>query len=166
MKINLKFILILIIFIALQIVWLNHIQLPGRFIPVIYTFPLLILPLNKNENVQLLLAFLVGLSLDIFSNTLGVFTVTTVFITYFRKVFFLYFKNKNKSLEDITPHKIDFGLKMLYYGIFSFITIFMIYFLESFQISFIYHHFIHIFINVIISILIILFIDYLFLSTE
>ncbi len=64
-------ILLFVVLILLQIWIFNQIHLFGVAVPMAYIYFLLKLPSNTNRNFVLLLAFLQGLFIDIFSYTLG-----------------------------------------------------------------------------------------------
>jgi len=162
MNFNIRYILLLSIFLLLQIIWFNHIKLFGFITPVIFLYPFLIISPWNNENIQLLLAFFTGLFLDFIIHTGGVFTAVTVFIVYTKKIFFWYLdKPGKKPVENIL--KTDFLIKLTYYALYIFIGIFLIAFLQSFQISFVISRIPYILINTIFSLFFIVFIEYLFL---
>ena len=63
------------IFIALvltQVLVLNHIQFSGFVNPYIYVLFVLLLPMGSPRYVVLLLAFFIGLTIDVFSNSPGI----------------------------------------------------------------------------------------------
>ncbi len=73
-----------IILVLLQVLILNQIQLGGFVNPYIYILFVLLLPLNTPKYLVMILGFLVGLCIDVFSNTLGIHAAATVFIAYLR----------------------------------------------------------------------------------
>jgi rod shape-determining protein MreD len=99
MKSSGKYIILLILFILLQVIWFSHILLFGLYSPLIFIYPLLILPLEKNETFSLLTAFITGLIIDLINNTGGVFAATAVSIVYFRKIYFYLIKNPAHTIE-------------------------------------------------------------------
>lgn len=50
----------------------------------IYILFILLLPANFNKHISLILAFLLGFSVDIFNSTPGIHASATIFMTYFR----------------------------------------------------------------------------------
>lgn len=74
-----------IVLILVQVLVLNNIELGGYINPFLYVFFILALPFETNENLVLILAFLLGLTLDIFTSTLGIHTSASIFMAFARK---------------------------------------------------------------------------------
>lgn len=70
--------------IVLQVLVLNNIQFSGYVNPYLYILFILWLPLQTPKFLLLFLAFILGLSVDLFSNTLGMHTSATVFMAFCR----------------------------------------------------------------------------------
>lgn len=68
----------------IQILLLNNLQLGTLCNPYIYIFFLMCLPITTPRWADVVLAFLLGLTIDIFCNTLGVHAFATTFIGYMR----------------------------------------------------------------------------------
>ena len=164
MRNRVKYIIILSVFLILQIIWFNHIRLFGIFTPIIFIYPLLILPLQKNESLNLFLAFLAGLILDLVSNTGGIFAATAVFITYIRKIYFMTFKNPAQNIDDIQINKIAITQKILYISVSALITQIMIYALDAFNAGLLISKWQNILFNTLISIFFIVFFDLVFFN--
>src|SRR5690625_9365 len=73
-----------IILLAIQTLIMNNIHLFGYSSPFIYIIFLIGFPLNTNKNLLIVLGFLLGLSMDIYSNTGGVHAGACVLIAYLR----------------------------------------------------------------------------------
>ncbi len=159
-----KYYLILLIFLILQIIWFNHIRLFSDFMPMVFIYPLLILPLSKNETTNLLIAFASGLFLDIVSNTGGVFAATAVLITYLRKVYFIMLKNPTQKINEINMKNITFGQKTIYFALFVLLAHITIYFLDSFNAGLVFSKWKNILVNTLISTVFIIFIDIIFFN--
>lgn len=67
----LKFALMFVVVVLCQVVVFNHICLFGVAIPLVFIYFLIKLPVNLPVNWALTLGFLLGLTVDIFSNTQG-----------------------------------------------------------------------------------------------
>lgn len=89
-----------IVLVLIQVLILNHIQFSGFVNPYIYVLFVLLLPLSSPRYVVLLLAFLVGLTVDIFSNSLGVHSFATVFIAYLRPFVIRLISNREEDKSD------------------------------------------------------------------
>jgi len=73
-----------VVLVLLQVLVLNNLQLPGVFNPYIYPLFLLLLPLRMPLWLLLLLGFLSGLTLDLFSNTMGMHAAASVLLCFMR----------------------------------------------------------------------------------
>ena len=67
-----------------QVMMLNNICLFGLATPFVYVYFLLVLDKDINHNALMLIAFLLGLSVDIFSNTPGVNAGASVLVAFLR----------------------------------------------------------------------------------
>lgn len=73
-----------IFFILIQVLVLNNIQFSGFVNPYLYVLFIITLPFETPGWLLLLLGFATGLSVDVFSNTLGMHTSATVFMSFLR----------------------------------------------------------------------------------
>ena len=72
------------VLILVQVLLLNNIQLGGYINPYLYVLFILLLPLETPNWLLLLLAFLLGLGIDMFTNTMGMHAGACVFMAYCR----------------------------------------------------------------------------------
>ena len=68
----------------LQIFVLNNIQFSGFVNPYFYILFIMLLPFEFSGWLMLVLAFIMGLVIDVASDTIGYHTIATVFMAYFR----------------------------------------------------------------------------------
>lgn len=68
----------------IQVFVLNKILIHQLVSPYLYMLFILALPFNLPRPVVMLLGFLMGISLDMFSNTMGIHAAACVFIAYLR----------------------------------------------------------------------------------
>lgn len=73
-----------VLLIMLQVFVLNNIQFSGTINPYAYIFIVLALPLETPRWLQLVIAFIAGLSIDVFTRTPGMHAAATVFIAHIR----------------------------------------------------------------------------------
>jgi rod shape-determining protein MreD len=73
-----------VLLVFLQFFVLNNIQFSGFVNPYLYVMFLLLLPFETAEWFMLVLAFVLGLVIDVTSATIGYHTIATVFMAYFR----------------------------------------------------------------------------------
>ena len=73
-----------VLLVFLQLFVLNNIQFSGFVNPYLYILFILLLPFEISGWLMLLLAFILGLVIDVASTTIGYHTVSTVFMAYCR----------------------------------------------------------------------------------
>jgi len=73
-----------VILVLVQVLALNNIQFLGFINPYIYILFILSLPVKFPRWLTLILAFILGLTIDMFSNTIGMHAFATVLIAFFR----------------------------------------------------------------------------------
>ncbi|TSA27993.1 MAG: rod shape-determining protein MreD [Bacteroidetes bacterium] len=67
-----------------QVLILNHINLGGYANPYLYVYFILLLPFATPRWLLLVLAFALGISIDVFTNTPGLNAAATVLMAFFR----------------------------------------------------------------------------------
>ena len=67
-----------------QVIVLNNINFLGYINPFLYILFVIVFPLRRDRGLILILSFLLGLSIDFFSDSGGVNAAATVFIAYLR----------------------------------------------------------------------------------
>jgi len=103
----LKYILSFIALIVAQVLVFNQIQFSGFINPAFYILFILILPLNTAAWLRLLSAFILGFTIDIFSQSPGLHTASTVLIAYLQPLITGTFKtsdideNKSSSMSHL-----------------------------------------------------------------
>ena len=70
--------------VLIQVLALNNIQFLGFLNPYIYILFILSLPVKLPNWITLLLAFVLGLTIDAFSNTMGMHAFATVLVAFLR----------------------------------------------------------------------------------
>ena len=73
-----------ILLVLIQVFVLDNIQFLGYISPMIYVLFILSLQIRFPRGTLLILAFLLGLIIDIFNNTMGIHAFATVFIAFIR----------------------------------------------------------------------------------
>ena len=72
------------VLVFVQVLILNNIRLGGYINPYLYVLFILFLPLEIPNWFLLLLAFVLGLAIDMFSNTMGMHAAASVFMAFCR----------------------------------------------------------------------------------
>jgi rod shape-determining protein MreD len=80
----LKYSLVFFVSVMLQVLVFNNILIARTISPFFYILFILLLPFETNRSVLLSLAFILGLTIDAFNNTLGVHASAAVLVAYIR----------------------------------------------------------------------------------
>lgn len=126
-----------ILLVILQVLVLNHINFLGYINPYVYILFILLFPIKNNRLMFLLLSFLLGLTIDIFSDSGGIHAAACVSIAYIRPVILKFCFGTIYEYQTIKFDTVDFAAMLIYIAIISVIHHFIIFSLEIFNISYI-----------------------------
>ncbi len=133
----------------IQVLVLNNMNLGGFLNPTIYILFILLLPAKINRSLLLILAFLAGLTVDYFGNTLGLHASACVAIAFMRPgIINLFFRNYEfSSGEEPGPSSIGYRGFLKYSISLTFIHQVILFYLEVFSLN----NFLFIFSKVLLS---------------
>ena len=125
---------LMVFFILVQVLILNHIHLFNVATPLVYVYFILLFPRNQQRWVSVLLAFFLGLILDSFSNTPGE-TAFALTLTAFLQPYFLSLYLERDNSDNFTPSmaKMGFMKYATYVLLLTFIFCFTLFTLEAFS---------------------------------
>jgi rod shape-determining protein MreD len=125
---------LMVFFILVQVLILNHIHLFNVATPLVYVYFILLFPRNQQRWVSILLAFFLGLILDSFSNTPGE-TAFALTLTAFLQPYFLGLYLERDNSDNFTPSmaKMGFMRYATYVLLLTFIFCFTLFTLEAFS---------------------------------
>jgi len=136
-KTALQFILLYIVMVMAQVIVFNHICLFGYAVPLVFIYLILKLPVTLNTNWVLTISFLLGLTIDIFSDTQGMNSLACTLLGAIRKpVLKLYFPRDDemtspqpstKSLGVAVYLKYVFSISLIYCSLFFLIESFSLF---------------------------------------
>ena len=132
-----KYSIIFILLVSTQGLILNNIGFGGYINPYLYVLLILLLPFEMPSWLGLLVAFVLGVSIDIFTSTLGMHTSATLFMAFARK-YVLKLIEPRGGYEFGTEPQIQYmGLIwfLIYSGILVFLHHIFLFFIESFTFS-------------------------------
>ena len=98
-----------VLLVLFQVLVLNNIQFLGYINPYLYILFILTLPVQLPRWFLLILAFILGLTIDAFSNTIGMHAFATVFVAFFREGIIKLFTNIEEG-NNPTPSFHTFGV--------------------------------------------------------
>ena len=131
-----KYSIIFVSLVLIQVLILNQIQFSGFVNPFIYILFVMLLPLTTPKYILLPIAFLLGLTIDVFSNSLGIHAAATTFIAYLRPMLVSVISNRDKEKSDYPGLKQN-GIEwfLLYTTAMVFFHHLALFFLEIFSFS-------------------------------
>ena len=122
-----------VVFLALQVLIFNNINLFGYLNPYPYVLFILLYPVNSNKSVLLLGSFAMGILLDMFCNSGGIHTMSSLILAYVRPTLFkfsfgLSYEYQTVKIADkISPERITLLLLAI------FIHLFVMFFFEYYR---------------------------------
>jgi rod shape-determining protein MreD len=135
--------------VLLQVLILNNIELSGFINPYFYIMFILLLPFETPKWLLLVSSFALGLSIDLFSHTLGMHAFACVLVAYIRPYLLKVIAPREGYDAGTTPGVKNFGLDwfMKYAVILVFAHHFTLFFIETFK----FHQFFATLLRVILS---------------
>ena len=98
------------VFVLLQVLVMNNIHLFGLITPFIYLYAILKLPVDITRSSVILMSFLLGLIIDIFTNTFGLHAAACSFIGFVRMPLLERFVDLREMPEGSIPSYNSFGI--------------------------------------------------------
>ncbi len=124
-----------ILLVLVQVLLFNNINFLGNINPYIYIIFIALFPVKNNRSIIIILSFLLGLSIDIFSDTGGIHAAACVLIAYVRPVILKFSFGMIYEHQTIKFNTVEFGEKITYISILTIIHHFVLFYLEIFSIS-------------------------------
>lgn len=162
---NIVFALVIIFF---QVLVFNDLEISSYVIPFIY--PMLILSLSRSMSKPLLLiiAFALGLFIDMFSNTGGAHAMGITTLAFLRPYFLSSIGPTDSGSDHINPSIHNLGLKsyVVYAGLLLFIHHILVFFMEVFTFENILGTLTRIIVSTLASLLLIILLQFIFVKKE
>jgi len=163
-----RYALIFVLLMLSQVLVFNHVHIAGFLNAFPYVLFILLLPSDINRALLLLIAFTMGISVDIFSDSGGIHAAACVPIAYMRNVMLgstTSLESKNDSFE---PNLHYFGLRpyLTYAGVLLFVHHSIVFFLEVFEFSHFFTTLFKIIGSTAFSLLFIVLIQYIFFKKK
>lgn len=157
-----------IILVLVQVVLLNNIRLGGYINPYIYVLFVMLLPVRAPKTLLLVLSFILGLTVDVFSNTLGLHAAATVFLGFARPGILRAISPREGYEADSSPTIKQMGLQwfLIYCVVMVLSHHIVLFFIEVFRFSEFFSTLTRAFLSSIITIIIIFISQFLFGSTK
>ena len=125
----------------LQVLILNNIRLGGMINPYLYVLVVLSLPIETPSWLILLIGAILGLSVDLFTHTLGIHMTSTVFLAFIRPILLRYIAPREGYEFNTTASIRDMGVGwyLSYAAILILLHHTFLFFVEAFTISGLWH---------------------------
>lgn len=118
-----------------QVLILNNIQLSGYLNPFLYVLFILMLPFQTPKWLVLILAFIIGISVDMFSNTGGMHAAASVLMAFLRQPVLKLISPRDgyDIVQRPTIQQFGFGWFFSYVGILVLIHHLCLFYMEAFH---------------------------------
>ena len=148
------------ILVAIQVLLLNNVQISGYLNPYVYILFIMLLPPKMPKAIVLVLAFIMGFTIDIFADSFGIHTAASVLLAYVRpSILSLVSIKGGEDLEAISIKQLRFSRFFTYSGIMCLIHHFTLFYLDAFRLNEIFDTFVRALYSTVISLLLILMIE-------
>lgn len=145
-----------IVLVLIQVLILNQVQFSGFVNPYIYILFVLLLPLSTPRWLLLFAGFFIGLTIDVFSNSLGIHAAATVLIAFIRPFVIRSISSREEDRNDFPGLSQNKFFWFLYYtSIMVLIHHFVLFYLEFFTFSQFFLTFLRVLISSFFSIFVI-----------
>lgn len=126
------------ILVFLQAFVFNNIEVNNHIIPYVYILFLIVLPVDMPSWLVLLLGFVLGLSIDLLSGTLGFHTAASVLLAYVRKPILTFVSPREGYEGNAMPNVASYGFVWFvkYAAVLVFIHHFALFLFEIFHFSY------------------------------
>lgn len=124
-----------ILFVLVQVVVLNNVQFSTSVNPFLYVLFILWLPIEMNKALVMLLSFLIGLSVDVFSDTMGMHASASIFLAFVRPSILGFLAPRDGYEANQKPSISQFGFSwfLIYSGLCVFLHHMFLFFVEVFR---------------------------------
>lgn len=106
-----KYLIQFVLLIVLQLLIFNNIEFSGYVNPYIYILFILLLPFETPKALLLILAFILGITIDLFMGTPGVHSSATVLTAFLRPVVLGIFEPRDGYQTGTNPRILYYGLE-------------------------------------------------------
>lgn len=105
-----KYLLVFLLVVMLQGMVVNNFEINEYFNPMIYPIMIILLPFEISTIAGMIIALLLGLSVDAFSNTFGLHASSALLIGYLRPTIMRYLRPRDGYDSSLLPTVHDMGL--------------------------------------------------------
>lgn len=121
--------------ILVQVLVLNNINFLGYINPYVYILFIILYPVKNNRTLFIFLSFLLGLCIDLFTDSGGVHAAASVFIAYIRPPVLKFSFGMIYEHQTIKFAQTELGNRLIYFSLLTVIHHFVMFSLEIFNMS-------------------------------
>ena len=153
-----RYVLSFLVLVLIQVLLLNNIQLSGYLNPYIYILFILSLPNDIPDWALLVLAFFLGITVDLFSHTVGMHSSATVFMAFLRPTILRSLEPRGGYEPDTRPSVQEYGFNWYfkYAALMVLVHHLFLFYIEVFKVSDFFLTFSRAILSAIFSLIIIL----------
>jgi len=118
-----RYVISFFVLLLIQVTVLNNIHLGGYINPFIYVMFILMLPVRIPGPLLLVLAFVLGLVIDMFTNSVGMHAAASVFMAYARPTVLKFIAPRDGYETESAPSVREFGFN--WFAIYAIILVFL-----------------------------------------
>lgn len=122
-----------IVLLLLQVLLLNNINFMGYINPYLYVLFLILYPFNANQTLFLVLAFLLGLGVDIFEDSGGINAAACLVVAYIRPMILRFSFGVSYDYQTVRFSNTQPGSRISYVALIVFVHHFVLFLLEFFN---------------------------------
>lgn len=108
-KIAFAFVIKVVLLVLAQAVIFNNLVLFGVAVPLVFIYAIISMPITWPTNLSVTIGFLLGLVVDIFSNTYGVNALSCTMLSFARKPIFHLYVQRDDDLAGLKPSQRSMG---------------------------------------------------------
>jgi rod shape-determining protein MreD len=164
----LKYIWQFLLLCLLQVLIFNHLNLGGYVNPFPYVYLILLLPISIGRIQLLLIGFILGLTIDVFSDTGGLHAAATTLVAFYRPLY-LKARSPREGYElTAVPHIKQFGLPWFlpYAVLLIFVHHAALFYIEVFRFANFFHTLLRVLLSSGLTLIFVLLAEYLLVSSN
>lgn len=132
---SIQLILRFVVLVFVQVLILNNINFLGFINPYLYILFIMLFPVRNNRTAIVFISFLLGLCIDIFSDSGGVHAAACVFVAYIRPTFLKFSFGTVYDYQTIKFNQTELSTRLTYFSLITVVHHFILFSLEVFNIS-------------------------------
>jgi len=157
-----RYTVIFVILLFLQVLLFNNIQFSGFINPYVYVMLILLLPVEIPAWLLLIICFFSGLTVDLFNGTPGIHTTATVFSGFIRPYILRLISPRDGYEAGAVPSMVIYGFRwfLVYSGVMILAHHFVLFYMEVFRFTEFFATLLRVILSTIFSIVFILLAEY------